>query len=55
MCVTEPVSKSLYLVESYGMLTAVAGIKKLPPLFYYLLLSVFMSLMLFGTAGFVSD
>lgn len=55
MCVTEPVSKSLYLVESYRMLTAVAGIKKLPPLFYYLLLSVFMSLMVFGTAGFVSD
>lgn len=55
VCVTEPVSKPLYLAERHRMLTAVAGIKKLPPLFYYFLLSVFKSLMVFGTAGFVSE
>lgn len=53
VCVTEPILKSLCLVESHRMLlSAAAGIKELPPLFYCLLLSVFM---VFGTAGFVPD
>lgn len=55
VCVPEPVSKSLTLAERHRMLTADAGIKKLPPLFHYLLHSVFMSLMVLGTAGFVSE
>lgn len=55
VCVPEPISMSVISAERHRMMTAVAGIKKLPPLFHYLLLSVFMSLVVFGTAGFISN